>query len=205
VTAQTVKKVMQQRLTRGARVVVAESYSDESLHGKTMTVTSKGPVKCNRGGRCAGDWCVGYAVFVSEPGARKNAKKGDKRLGWRAATKKICLTHLKDEQGTLLVPPPIMRQQQGEERPHRASRRSRRKRTEKPKVEETKALPAPTDTNGADEGSVADVSWSDMADAHQAGDINSLAMMARRLKAENERLKNKMIGTQERLIDHLTK
>jgi len=181
VTAQTVNKVMQQRLTRGTPVVVAESFGQAKLRGKTMIVTSKGPVKCNKGGRCAGDWCVGLAVFVADA---KSSRK-DKKMGWRSNTKKVCLTHLKDEGGVLVLPPPLIHQTPDLPTPARL------------RLDDVTGTPG----NG---GSIEDVTWADLAEAHRAGDLERLAMLSRMLKSQTEILKTKVIDCQARLIGHLT-
>ena len=97
----TVKKVLEQRLIRGTKVVVAESFEKGALRGKTLVVASKQVVTCKKGGRCAGNWCVGLAVFATNA---SNFKK-DKKLAWRTGAHKICLTHLTDEDGELFLPP----------------------------------------------------------------------------------------------------
>lgn len=184
----TVNKVMKQRLTRGTPVIVAESFGQAKLRGKSRIVTSKGPVKCNKGGRCAGDWCVGLAVFVADP---KSAKK-DKKMGWRANTTKICLTHLKDEGGVLLLPPPLL---QEPEQPLRLL-------AEHAKKFDGLEIVDPEELgNGS---SPSEVTWSDLAEAHRAGDLNRLALLARQLKSQTESLKSKVIAAQGRLIESLT-
>lgn len=101
----TQTKVMEQRLVRGTPVVIADSFGQAHLRGQRQVVASKGPVKCNGKGRCAGDWCIGLAVFVTDP----ETVNDDKDMGWRSGTTKVCLTHLKDEGGNLVLPPPAMR------------------------------------------------------------------------------------------------
>lgn len=103
-TASTVKMVLEQRLIRGTKVIVADSFEKAQVRGKTLVVASKQPVPCKRGGRCAGNWCVGLAVFAA-PG---KVFKKDKKLAWRTGAHKICLTHLLDEEGELLLPPPAV-------------------------------------------------------------------------------------------------
>jgi hypothetical protein len=183
-----VNKVMKQRLTRGTPVIVADSFGQAKLRGKSRIVTSKGPVKCNKGGRCAGDWCVGLAVFVADP---KSAKK-DKKMGWRANTTKICLTHLKDEGGVLVLPPPLLRQEP--EQPLRLL-------AEHAQRFEGLEVSDPEDVGSS---SVGEVTWADLAEAHRAGDLNRLALLARQLKSQTEGLKSKVIATQGRLIESLT-
>ena len=179
--AQTVNKVMQQRLTRGTPVIVGESFGRAKLRGKNQIVTSKGPVKCNKGGRCAGDWCIGMAVFV----AAANSAKKDKKMGWRANTTKICLTHLKDSDGELILPPPLLRQ--------RAT----------PELSSFEGIEiSEPESNGSGTG---EVSWSDLAEAHRSGDVDQVAVLARRLKARTEELKTRVIDLQGRLLEHVTR
>ena len=184
----TVKKVMQARLTRGASVVIADSFGTPALRGKKMVVTSKGPVKCNGKGRCAGDWCCGFAIFVSDT---KSAKK-DKEMGWRGGSKKICLTHVKDKDGVLLVPPPLLNPKpRRETAPARSSSR-------------ISGFVAETNGGGSSETHTGEVTWGDLAQAVQAGNLKQVAHFARLLKVENESLKSQVIEAQSKLIAHLT-
>ncbi len=182
--ATTVKKVMQQRLTRGTPVIVADSFGQAKLRGAKMVVASRNTVKCNKGTRCAGLWCAGLAVFVT---TSKSSKK-DKEMGWRGNTTKICLTHLKDKDGTLILPPPI-------ERPPAPRADYPTARFAGLKVEET---PAP---NG--DRRTGTVSWVELAHAVESGNLDQVAFMARALKAENDELKSKVIAAQDRLIENL--
>jgi hypothetical protein len=188
VTAQTVKKVMQQRLTRGTPVIVAESFGQAKLRGANMIVASKSTVKCNKGTRCAGPWCAEIAVFVTTPGSSKE----EKEMGWRGGTTKICLTHLKDEEGSLLVPPPIARQ--------RARRPEITVNASRFEMDEVKPEAPPSNGNGL----LHEVTWADLAEAHSSGDINKLALLARQLKADTEKLKTKVIAAQDKLLATLT-
>jgi hypothetical protein len=183
VTAQTVKKVMQQRLTRGAPVLIADSFGQAALRGAKRIIASKGPVKCNKGGRCAGVWCVGLAVFVADP----KTMNEDKEMGWRGGTTKVCITHLKDDHGVLVLPPAALQ--------HQPVRRL-------PGIPSRTGDIAPVPNGNGNSFSV--VTWDDLAKAHQDGDINRLALMARKLKADNEQLKGKVIEAQDRLIRSLT-
>ena len=173
-TAQTVKKVMEQRLIRGTPVIVADSFGKAALRGENMIVASKGPVKCNGKGRCAGDWCAGLAVFVTEP----NTNNEDKEMGWRGGTTKICLTHLKDEDGLLVIAPPALR-----------SVRSR-----------ITAPPVAGETTHTGDGVV---TWEALACAVADQDWVLLTRIARSLKRENEGLKNRVIEVQNELIGRL--
>ena len=180
--AQTAKKMMQQRLTRGTPVQIADSFGRAKLRGTKGIIASKGPVKCNKGGRCAGDWCIGLAVFVADP----KTMNEEKEMGWRGGTTKVCLTHLKDEQGALILAPPSFGAP--------SFGRSRIK----PEI-----TPEQASTNGnGSQFSV--VSWVELATAHQDGDINRLAFMARKLKTDNERLKGRIIDAQDRLLAQLS-
>lgn len=174
-TAQTVKKVMEQRLIRGTPVIVADSFGKAALRGEHMIVASKGPVKCNGRGRCAGEWCAGLSVFVSKP----NTNNEDKEMGWRGGTTKICLTHLKDGDGLLVIAPPALR-----------SVRSR--------------ITAPPAVGGETSLAVDGVvTWEALACAVADQDWALLTRIARTLKRENEGLKNRVIEVQNELIGQL--
>lgn len=175
-TAQTVKTVMEQRLIRGTRVMIADSFGKADLRGKEMIVASKGPVKCNGKGRCAGDWCIGLAVFLADP----DSLHEDKEMGWRGGTTKVCLTHVKDNEGHLLLAPPALQIAQ-----------QALASTPKPKE--------PT-TSAPHEGVV---TWEDLAQTVADRDWNLLTHLARKLKRENEDLKVKVIETQAKLIETL--
>ena len=181
-TATTVNKVMQQRLTRGTPVLIADSFGQAKLRGASMIVASKSTVKCNKGGRCAGEWCIGSAVFLTTP----DTVGEDKQMGWRKNTVKVCLTHLKTDQGALVLPPPDIENPA----PVFASR--------------LRTAPVPVlPTNG--DGANTPVSWSDLADAHRSGNLDRLALLARRLKGENEKFVRKVVDAQDKLIEVLTK
>jgi hypothetical protein len=199
--ALTVKKVMQQRLTRGTPVIVADSCGDRELRGKRMIVASKATVKCNKGNRCAGYWCAGYAVFVKTAAAMKaSPAKGRKKrakqdMGWRGGSAKICVTHLKDKDGVLVLPPP-------------AARQTRTKLTTESRLKDVvEAHDAEVEhaatSNG--NGKTSEVTWADLSHAHASGNLEALGYMARALKAETERLKTKVISAQDKLLVHLTR
>jgi len=181
------EEMLAQRLTRGQKVIVAESYGKANLRGKQMIVTSKSTVPCNGGGRCAGKWCVGAAIFATDV----KSSKEDKEMGWRGGSAKICLTHLKDSEGVLLVPPPLLAQVT----PAILARPSSR-------LNEVVVEPS----NNGDGGTHHDteVTWDDLADAHRSGDLNRLALLARTLKTQTEELKSKVISTQTKLIESYT-
>jgi len=170
-STQTVKKVLEQRLIRGTPVIVADSFGKAAMRSKKVIVASKGPVKCNGKGRCAGDWCPGLAVFVTNP----ESAKEEKEMGWRGGTTKVCLTHLKDEDGNLVVAPPSLR--------------AARKKT--------------TSARGDVQEGV--VTWEDLANTVADGDFNALTQLARSLKRENESLKTQVIEAQAELIGSLRK
>lgn len=173
-TAQTVKTVMEQRLVRGSRVVIADSFGKADLRGKEMIVASKGPVKCNGKGRCAGDWCIGMAVFLANP----ESLNEDKEMGWRGGTTKVCLTHVKDNEGHLLLAPPALQIAQ----------------------QALASTPRPKAVSVTYEGVV---TWEDLAQVVADRDWNQLTHLARRLKRENEDLKVRVIEAQARLIEAL--
>lgn len=169
----TQTKLMEQRLVRGTPVVIADSFGHAHLRGTTQIVASKGPVKCNGKGRCAGDWCIGLAVFVGDPGSNND----EKEMGWRSGTTKVCLTHLKDEEGNLVLPPPAMRVVQDA--------------LEKPPTVATR--PEPVDNSP--------VSWDELAQVCSERDLGRLTLLARRLKRENDGLRQKLVETQDKLIE----
>jgi hypothetical protein len=174
-SASTVKKVMEQRLIRGTPVKIANSFGKADLRGADMIVASKGPVKCNGKNRCAGNWCIGFAVFVTDPGSMNE----DKEMGWRGGTTKVCLTHLKDEDGHLVLPPPALQVAQKALASQRRDTPTR-----------------PSEHTGV-------VTWEDLANAVADQDYALVTRLARRLKRENEELKTKLIDLQQRLIEQL--
>jgi hypothetical protein len=159
-------------LIRGNTVVVADSFGQADLRGAKLIVASKGLVRCNRKGRCAGTWCIGKAVFVTSP----NTNKDDKHMGWRSGTNKICLTHLKDEEGNLILPPQALRV-----------------------MKEALDRPLPQQ----DTPIVGPVTWDDLANTVSERDWVRLTTLARRLKRENEVLQQRVIEVQDKLIEHL--
>lgn len=183
-TAQTLN-ALKQRLTRGTHVSIADSFGQAKLRGKEMVVSSKGTVDCNGGDRCAGDWCSGLAVFTGTP----ESFKKDKKLAWRKGQVKICLTHLKDENGVLLVSPPLL------------STPASIAETPLVRLGE-EAVARSTAPNGNEVEII--VTWTDLAHAHGRGDIDRLSALARQLKRDNERLVRKTLAVQEQLIQHLT-
>jgi len=180
----TVNEVMKQRLTRGTPVVIAESYRSPDLRGKNMVVASKTTVPCKGDERCAGDWCDGNAVFLTTP----ESFQQDKRLAWRKNTVKICLTHLKDKNGVLLAPPPLLSQNAHADQP----------------LTKLANEVAQAGEQRSEEDEDVSVSWNELARAHQAGDINKLAFLARALKRENEKLVRRTLAVQEKLIERLS-
>ncbi len=179
----TVKDMMQQRLQRGTPVVVADSLAlpNAKIRGKELLVASTGPVKCNKGGRCEDPTrCIGLAVFLATPEVVKKEKRGRKRMGWRKGAAKLCITWLSDTDGNLILPKSLAE----------TAKTTRRR----------KSRIAETNGNGEE---IREVSWSDLAEAYAADDIESLSLMARSLKAETESLKSKVIAAQDRLIESL--
>ena len=154
-------------------MVVGNSYSKSAYHGKTMVVASKNTVPCRGGGRCAGDWCEALSVFLVE----ESTVLDDQKMGWRKGSIKVCLTHLKTEDGKLILPPPGL---EGEDKPLTALAQSDQEVVE-------------VDT----------VTWSDLAEAHASGNLNQLAYLARKLMSENEVLSRKVIEAQDKLIQVL--
>jgi hypothetical protein len=181
----TQTKLMEQRLIRGTPVTIADSFGQAHLRGQKQVVASKGPVKCNGKGRCAGDWCIGLAVFVTDP----ETTHDDKDMGWRSGTTKVCLTHLKDEEGTLILPPPAMKVAQ------EALRESSVANT--PVLTPTPVVQPPRPVDNAP------VSWEELAQASAERDLGRVILLARRLKSENEALRQKLVDTQAKLIEHL--
>jgi hypothetical protein len=175
-TTATVNEVMQQRLTRGTPVLIADSFGRAKMRGAKMIVASKSTVKCNQGGRCAGNWCIEAAVFVTEPACVSE----DKQMAWRRNTVKICLTHLKTDQGALILPPPVL--------------------------EVPSELKGPLSTLAASANGRrgSHVTWEELAEAHRSGNLDRLAHLARRLKADTESLVRKVVEAQDRLIEALT-
>jgi len=188
-TAQ-IRKNMARRLTRGTRVIIADTYAPAKMRGTEMVVASKSTVKCNKNGRCAGDWCSGLAVFLTNPSTKTSDE--DSAMGWRRNTTKICLTHLKDEAGSLLMPAPISDDNKQAFAGNRISRDI---------ADAPSPLPPSRPGNGDSKPKV--VTWEMLAQAHAAGDANRLALLARQLKSENDALTQRTLEAQGRLLDQL--
>lgn len=169
----TTKTLLEQRLVRGTPVIIADSFARPALRSAEQVVASKGPVKCNKGGRCAGDWCVGLAVFTMDP----ETLHDDKDMAWRSGTTKVCLTHIKDEDGQLILAP--------------AALTVAKSALERPRG------PMPQPSNQL-------VTWEALANVVANQDWAQLSFMARTLKRENEELKSKMIEIQSKVIESLT-
>ena len=120
-------------------------------------------------------------MFVADPSTMNE----EKEKGWRGGTTKVCLTHLKDEHGVLVLAPPTLTARQ-------PVRRLPGLITDSGKLEAVSF-------NGNGTASAV-VTWDDLVAAHQDGDINRLATIARQLKSDNERLKGKVIEAQDRLL-----
>jgi hypothetical protein len=192
-----------ENLTRGSVVVVGDTFSKEELHGAKMRVASKGTVKCNGKGRCAGDHCIGLAVFVTAPETYEEEPDGS--TGWRSNTTKICLTHLQDEAGNPLVNGDTPVPAPAAEAPKK-KRRGRKKKNESvlvpemPPAQQSGTVMAPPATPG-DQASV--VTWEMLAFAFARKDLTGLSIYARRLMAENQLLTKRLIDMQQRIIDGL--
>ena len=152
-----------------------------------MEVASKSTVKCNKSGRCAGDWCLGLAVFVTDPAVEFD--EDDDAMGWRRGTNKICITHLKDMTGSLIVPPPV-------EVPSSLAQEFAGDR-----ISRTMANEPVVEPNNGVRSKI--VTWQMLAEAHAKGDANLLAHLARQLKTENETLVRRVIDAQGHLLDRL--
>jgi hypothetical protein len=156
-------KTLKARLTRGVFVQVADTFTNLGLRGKQMLVASKGTVKCNKAGRCAGDWCKGLAVFVTDPEPTTPEEGEDPSpMGWRRNTVKICLTHLLDDQGV-----PLLDEPHEEVLPPLPPSDASRFRFLTPTVQ------------SPDNGSV--VTWDMLAKAAEERDFSAIVLMARRL------------------------
>ena len=189
-------------------MIVADSFGKRDVRGKKVIVASKATVKCNKGNRCAGYWCAGFAVFVTQPAKKKTPTKGKKgkakeEMGWRGGTTKICVTHLKDMDGVLILPPPVERQRQTIPTESRIVMPIRLKgEVDHAAAEVAHAEVAHAAANG--NGKPGEVTWADLSHAHASGNLEALGYMARALKAETEKLKTKVIAAQDRLLIHLT-
>ncbi len=192
VTRASLKKQLKTDLKRGGGIRVSESYPREDLQGKVLTIASKGTTICNGKGRCASDGhCVGLSVFVTDPKVPA-AKKGEKKIGWRHGTVKICLTYLQTVEGVSLIPldQPL---------PARAKRTPRAPQPlPVPAAEEFARIAAPT--NG--HAHLVGVTWQALAEAHQVGDANLLATYCRVLKSEHEKMALRLVNAQAKLLEH---
>jgi hypothetical protein len=208
-TTQSVIGSLSEVLVRDAKVVVGDTHKEHA--GETMVVASKGTVPCNGKGKCAGDNCVGLAVFVTD---QDYAANPDPTKGWRHNTAKICLTHLQDEDGNPLIPEGTSVKKATKAKASKKTkkkvkkqtatatgRRGRPRKSAEPIVEEIreeeKIVPPPAqvqpvavkDTNGPNV-----VTWEMLSNAATAGDYKSMTIYARRLKAENEILIRQMLN-----------
>lgn len=173
-------------LIRGARVKIGDSFADEKLRGVETTIRSKGLVTCNGRGRCAGDWCIGSAVFVVDPNVDQTSEDG-KKAGWRHGAAKVCLTHLLTTEGERVLPP-----------------EATVVNLDPVEVEDSEPQPkTPAPTYITPEPLPGIVTWVALAEAHAKGDTNGLANMARALKAENENLVRRLVDAQDREIARL--
>lgn len=174
----TLMQELDRRLVRGTRVIVADSVGHAHLRGVEQIIASKAFVKCNRGDRCAGDWCIGRAVFVMDPAT----KNDDRDMGWRNGTTKLCITHLKDMEGNLILPPSAMEVAQ--------------------EALERQAVVTNTRVRS---GAGDPVTWEELATTASERDWAHLVSLARRLKRENETLTQKVVDLQAKVIEQLTR
>lgn len=169
------------RLVRGATVVIGPTFDQQELRGKEMVLRSKGMVPCNKKGRCAGDHCVGKAVFVTEPDYQE--KEG---AGWRDGTTKVCLTHLVDEHGEPLIPfnEDVLEPADGS-----SENRAALSSGSRPALPPVRTAPNNLPPQ-AGEG----VTWQALAEAAKERDTERLIVIARALKTENEILARRLIN-----------
>lgn len=186
-TATMVKKTVS-GLQRHGFVVIGDSYSDESIHGERVEIISKGPVVCNKKGRCADEsQCIGAkgALFVRDPNYKPTGDEAP--TGWRTGTLKICLTHLRNEHGAALLPDAPVVQTVVEKKVPR-----KKKTSDNADVAiTTETLPAPAH---------AMVTWEALAHAAQSRNPEQLALLARQLKSENEMLVRSLLEAQRKVI-----
>jgi len=190
-TRASLKKSLKALLVRDGTVKVSKNYSEvEDLRGKKLTIASKGATVCNGKGRCASeDHCLGLSVFVTDPKVPAAKKTGDKKIGWRHGTVKICLTHLEDESGTPFI---------DLDQPIHA-RAKRAGRSKEPKAETSnRVFVAPS--NGAP-NTLIGVTWQELAYAHQGKDTDLLATYCRTLKSEHEKMALRLINAQAKLLE----
>ena len=190
-TVKMLKKNLRQRLVRGVRVVVSETYGDPELRGKEMALASKTVVECKGKGRCAHDNCVGLAAFVTDPDnlSTDKADKKSKPVGWRSGTTKICLTHLKTPEGDDLVPDEddaiVAAPSNGSHGPTNRVREH---------------LEPEQGYRGTADRAEVDTSWEALAQAASTTDRGEIVRIARALKRETEQLRQRLMDTQERLL-----
>lgn len=212
-------------LVRGVTVVVGETFPDEELHGAKMKIASKGVVKCNGGKRCAdNDACVGLALFLTSPETFN--PEPDSATGWRSNTTKICLTHLKDEDGASLLSDKRVKGAApvATSTPKQASKKQKRRRalvkgssgeraaspTLSPPIveqvpdEEVQMTAPPVQTIALklvnEEGVIA---MQDIADSINDRDVNRMKDLILTLKDENDVLRRQLNIAQQHLIARL--
>jgi len=191
-TRASLKKSLKALLVRDGTVKVSKNYSEvEDLRGKKLTIASKGTTVCNGKGRCASeDHCLGLSVFVTDPKVPAAKKTGDKKIGWRHGTVKICLTHLEDESGAPLIDidQPV---------PTRAKRAGKSKSVNPAELPNRVFVPA----NNGKPQSLVGVTWQELAYAHQGKDVDLLATYCRTLKSEHEKMALRLINAQAKLLE----
>lgn len=182
----TLTKDLQARLTRETVINIAKTCQNKRVRGKKTTVQSKKLSTCN-GKTCAeGEGvptCNGLAVFVDN--LKRRSKTTEEEAGWRAFTTKVCLTHVLDEEGNLLLDTEntdlaVSGAEAGVDEPDPSKNGSGRLTGV--------ALPGP-ETLPAHET----VTWEMLATAMAEKDLDRLSLYARELKAENEVMARRLI------------
>lgn len=195
-TRASLKKSLKALLVRDGTVRVSKNYSEvEDLRGKKLTIASKGTTVCNGKGRCASeDHCVGLSVFVTDPKVPAAKKTGDKKIGWRHGTVKICLTHLEDESGIPFI-------DLDQPLPPRGKRTGKSKDSKAVSgIEELPNRVFEPVGNGKPQTLVG-VTWQELAYAHQEQDTDLLATYCRTLKAEHEKMALRLLNAQAKLLE----
>ncbi len=173
-----------QTLVRGASVTVSSTYTEKpELAGITTTLRSKKPVHCNKKGKCAGDHCIGKAVFVNDP-----TVEPIEGSGWRHGTAKICLTHIIDSDSIpILLPESTVVGEPVSDL-----------------VPETYGFYAESREVNEDPYHTGQVLWQDLAHAAADRDTDLLVFLARKLKKENEQMTRQLLDAQARIIGTLS-
>ncbi|MCI0562788.1 MAG: hypothetical protein MN733_30265 [Nitrososphaera sp.] len=162
-------------LVQGVKVSVAADASDVTLRGVSTTVKSKALSECKRKDCTSPADCIGQAVFVVDPSVPQGS-------GWRSNARKLCLTAIQDEHGQLVLP-----------------RSPKIDGSESATVQET----APATEALATWVPGQDVTWDELAKAAQRQERETITLMARQLKDENEMLMVDLTAAQDRYISAL--